>query len=357
MLNLSAVSSFDKTALWAVVFLLGCLGIVIWDQSFQWRLREDYYFGHLVPFLCAYVIYDRWPVIRASLRESDPPPSPVPPPASGLWDKLATAALFPALFFFALGAVMRAINGPNIIATYLNTGGFIAICLGTVWLFTEKNTAGRSLAFTERTAIIRLFVFPILVWFISGPLLLLMDTSVRTFLLLKVTAVVVEILNAIGMSVTNRANIIELPKYLPDGTRDCVGVADACSGVRSLTACIFMGSFLSAIFLNTFVRKLLLLFFSLIFALVLNLIRTTFLTMWAYKHGSKAIDGDLWLNEPKSPEFTFATVHDVAGYAAMGATFALLIALIPLLNTRLRIKINAPPNKKGALPTEKSPEP
>jgi exosortase/archaeosortase family protein len=341
-MSLNFFEKFDKNLLWAGALVLGCLGIVIWDQEIQWRSREDYAFGYLVPVFFGYVLYERWPQIRAVLLGEDAPPVPLPAPPDKRWDKLVFAAIVPSLFLFALGAVMHAVNGTNIMATYFNTFGFIVLFVGTLWLFSEKNAVGRVLGFKERVDFLRLFTFPVLVWLISGPMLYIMYTQVRTFLLVRVTLIVVEVLRAIGMDVTASQGIITLPRILADGRHDIVGVTDACSGVRSLTACIFMGAFLSAIFVKGSVRKVVLLGMSLAFAVLLNLIRTTFLTMWAFKYGSKAIEYDFWGNAEKlpsgelNPAFTLGNVHDVMGYAAMGLTFLFLLASLPIVNLRLR---------------------
>ena len=47
----------------------GFMAFVAWDQSHWWRVKEDYSFGWLVPLFTAYVVYDRWPLITARLRE------------------------------------------------------------------------------------------------------------------------------------------------------------------------------------------------------------------------------------------------------------------------------------------------
>jgi exosortase/archaeosortase family protein len=333
---------FDKSLLWAGALVLGCLGVVIWDQEIQWRTREDYAFGYLVPVFFGYVLFERWPQIRAVLLGEEPAPETIPGPSPKIYDVLVFAGLLLSLFSFAIGAVMRAVNGTNILATYFNTFGFLGIFAGGLWLFSAKNALGRTLGFRERVSFLRLFTFPVLVWLISGPMLYIMDTSVRTFLLVRVTLIVVDLLNSVGMDLHANQGIITLPRILPTGLHDIVGVTDACSGVRSLTACIFMGAFLSAIFVKGAVRKVVLLGMALVFAVVLNLMRTSFLTMWAYKNGSKALEYDLWgnpvtlANGDANPAFTLGTVHDVVGYTAMTLTFLLLLAVLPVVNLRLR---------------------
>ncbi len=328
-------AQLDKSFSWMIALLAGCAGIVIWDQWHKWSLGEDYTFGYLVPFFCLYVLYDRWPQIKAVLLGENPLPEPVPEPAKKIWDVLVTIGLYASLLLFALGALMLVVGGPSVLATWFNSFGFVGLFLGLGWLACERDRTGRALGLGERWAFIGLITFPALVWLISGPFIWLVDSSVRIILLREVTSMVVHGLDMLGMEVTQSGNIILLPNTLPDGRPDSVGVADACSGIRSLTACVFMGAFLSAIFVKGWLRKLILLGIATALALVLNVLRTGFLTIWAFKHGSAALDMDFWGRVADSPEFTLGSVHDVAGYAAMGITFVLLIALLPLVNLRL----------------------
>ena len=101
---------------------------------------------------------------------------------------------------------------------------------------------------------------------------------------------------------------------LPHGQ---VGVADACSGIRSLTACLFAGSFLAAVFLDRFWKKVVLVAAAMGFAFFTNLLRSLFLTGMAYAYGSDAIEGRL---------------HDLTGFAVLGLTCVGLFCLIPLFH-------------------------
>ncbi|MDR1818595.1 MAG: exosortase/archaeosortase family protein [Puniceicoccales bacterium] len=336
---------FAPRARAALVLLPVLLAVVIAEQIYQWELREDYHFGFLVPFLAAYVLYDRWPELRKILSGADGNAAAGSAPAAAgtpVADALANAAVVAGALVFGLGAFMRASTGPSVFATVFNTGGFVLTAAATLWLACATDTLGRPLPVDARRRFLAQLTFPLLVWLVSGPLLYLMDTQIKILLLRGVTALVTDFVNFLGQRVASEVNVISiLTRPLPDGGFDQVGVADACSGVRSLTACVFMGAFLSAVFVRGLVRKTVLVALSLALALVLNFLRTTFLTLWACRHGSQAIDGDLWLNPPRlaggvpNPECG-AAVHDVAGYVAMGATFALLLLLIPLVNLRLR---------------------
>lgn len=337
------IRKFDTTNKLLTLLPVTMVAVVIFDQWSQWSTKEDYTFGYLVPFFAAYVIYERLPLIEAYFA---PKPERAPESAAPklLEATFALGALF-SLLCFGLGGIMR-IGGPNIIGNFLNTFGFCGVAAACLWFISDKDSAGEVRGARARFGFLTLFTFPILVWIVSGPFLYLVDSQVKIILLEKVTHLVVFILNTLDYQVSATGNII----VLPGG--DHVGVADACSGIRSLTACVFMGSFLSAIFVRGPIRKLVMLGLAAGFAIVLNVLRTAFLTLWAYNHGSHSIDLDFSGNGPKSPEFALGTVHDIAGYVAMGVTFAILAALVPVINMRLNIKPpEAPPSPDDA-PTD-----
>ena len=116
---------------------------------------------------------------------------------------------------------------------------------------------------------------------------------------------------------------------LPQGE---VGVEEACSGIRSLTACLFAGSFLAAVFLDRYWKKVLLVVAAMGFAVLTNLIRSIFLTLWAYYHGSQAID-EHWVLPLLGD---IGSVHDVTGMAILGVTCIGLICLLPIFNFKLK---------------------
>jgi exosortase/archaeosortase family protein len=98
-----------------------------------------------------------------------------------------------------------------------------------------------------------------------------------------------------------------------------VGVAEACSGIRSLTGCLFAGSFLAAVFLQSRWKQAALVIAALLFAFAANLLRSIFLTSWAYRHGAGSIEG---------------TIHDISGYAVLGLTVVALLCLLPILDRK-----------------------
>ena len=61
------VAEFTAPLAWALMLSVAFLVFVTWDQSHWWSSKEDYSFGWLVPAFVAFVIYDRWPRIRAAV--------------------------------------------------------------------------------------------------------------------------------------------------------------------------------------------------------------------------------------------------------------------------------------------------
>ncbi len=292
-----------------------CL-FVTWDQSHWWSKKEDYSFGWLVPMFVLYVVYERWAPIKAGLLACAAPGSPR---ASGLhkwvFRALITLMLLFGALFFLLGAFYRAGAGPSYPGTLAITMGTVGLLFGLLLTNTPESPSpvGSSLLADARVQLVALFIFPVMIWFVSAPMVSVIENQLSLFLLHKVVSVVSFVFDLLGMPVEQEGNVL----VLPTGR---VGVAEACSGIRSLTACLFAGSFLAAVFLDRLWKKITLVALSMMFAFCTNLIRSLFLTAYAYNYGPEAIEG---------------TVHDVAGYAVLGLTVVGLLCLLPLFSLRL----------------------
>ncbi|MDQ8205886.1 exosortase/archaeosortase family protein [Coraliomargarita sp. SDUM461003] len=302
----------------------------IWDQLFWWANREDYSFGYLVPLFSAYVLYDRWPVLRSYLFSGHAPGEPAPAPAksgglSSLFEWVAIAAFCASLLLFGIGALLRAATGPQNPASLAIAASLGGLTLSGVFIFTKQRVDGKLMPLKQRLALAALFIFPALIWMISAPLVSVLETKIRVFLLTKVTIIVFHSFDFLGFELEREGNVL----ILPEGQ---VGVEEACSGIRSLTACLFAGSFLAAVFLDRFWKKFLLVCAAMIFAVLTNLIRSIFLTLWAYYNGSQAID-EHWVL-PLIGDI--GSVHDVTGFAILGFTCVGLICLLPIFNFKLQ---------------------
>jgi exosortase len=314
----------------AVAMLLGFALYMIWDQFYWWGAREDYSFGYLVPLFAAYVIYDRWPTIRSYLLNGEAPGVPVAEaPVASRLDQLiewiAYAVFLGGLGLFAVGALLRSVTGPQNPASLAIAAGFAGLMLSVVFIMTKERVDGQPMSLKNRLMLTALFLFPAVIWLISAPMVSVIEKEIRVFLLTKVTIVVFNLFDVLGYELEREGNVL----ILPEGQ---VGVEEACSGIRSLTACLFAGSFLAAVFLNRFWKKVLLVIAAMCFAVMTNLLRSLFLTLWAYHHGSQAID-EHWVL-PLIGDI--GSVHDVTGFAILGVTCVGLILLLPVFNFSLK---------------------
>jgi len=297
-----------------VAGLFACFLVV--DQMHWWQLKPDYAFGWLVPLFVGYIVYERWSKIRSAVCSGGGSP------LTGYWKiavpAMAGTVLAGGLFVFLLGAAYRAGSGisqPGSLALALGFGG---VLLGVIYFNTPAGrleeattaTGWRAVWADARVRSASLFLFPACIWIVSAPLVTAVENALSLFLLNKVVTVVFFAFGLLGYPLVQQGNVLILPLGQ-------VGVADACSGIRSLTACLFAGSFLAAVFLDRFWKKCMLVGLAVVFAFLTNLLRSLFLAGWAYAYGSDAIEG---------------TLHDATGFAVLGLTSLGLFALLPLFN-------------------------
>ncbi len=123
---------------------------------------------------------------------------------------------------------------------------------------------------------------------------------------------VVHALHLLGILAIGSGNVIQLANAT-------VGVEEACSGVRSLVSCIFVGFFLSASLVTRWPARLLLIAIAAPLALAMNFARSLTLTLLA--NSGISISG-LW--------------HDATGYAVLVLTSVLMVGLALLLERGVR---------------------
>jgi exosortase/archaeosortase family protein len=321
-------SSLDGTTRGLGLLLVGMAAFTTWDQWAIWSTKDDYTFGYLVPFFSAYVLWDRWADLRALLiGASDEGGAPT---SRGTL-ALAQFVAFASLALFGFGATARAIFGIGAGPTLAIAFGLAGAALAFAFISVRGPQSGAA-ATTARWRTVGLLVFPAGVWLISGPFLYLVDEQLKGALLTNVTEVVSGILRANDHAIRVSGNTI----IFPNG--DAVGVAEACSGIRSLSACVFAGAFLGAVFLEgkfpgALLRRLALIGLAGFTAILLNIGRNTFLTFHALRHGSPSLERDLAGVEHGQAGFSsLGSVHDLAGNVAMVAALAFLIVFVPLLN-------------------------
>ena len=298
----------------ALSVALAFMVFLVMDQKHWWQLKPDYAFGWLVPVFVVFIVYDRWAKLQGLFHATGP--SPLSRLTQYSLRVVAVFVLTVGLVVFLFGAVYRAGSGATQPGSLALAIGFAGVLLGMVYFNTPDGRVGavatglgafRTDARLRATA---LFLFPALIWVLSAPLMSAVENTISLFLLRKVVAVVFTLFSMLGFPLVQEGNVLVLP-------HGQVGVADACSGIRSLTGCLFAGSFLSAVFMDRLWKKVALVGAALVFAFFTNLLRSLFLTGWAYAYGSDAIEG---------------TLHDATGYAVLGLTCVGLFCLMPLFN-------------------------
>ena len=302
----------------AIAVALAFMIYVTWDQLHWWKSKPDYAFGWLVPLFVVYLMVERWPRFRQIFAASTPVPR-----VSLIRGAIAAGmglVLGGGLAVFLLGAFYRVGAGVSQPGSIAVAFGFCGILLGIVYFNVPNGWVGkgapatgwRALREDARLRTVSLLFFPALIWMLSAPLVTAVENAISLFLLQHVVSVVFAVFNFLGFPMLQEGNVLILP-------RGHVGVVDACSGIRSLTGCLFAGSFLGAVFLDRLWKKILLLAVAMALAFLTNLLRSLFLTGWAYAYGSDAIEGSL---------------HDYTGFAVLALTTAGLFGLLPLFSSQ-----------------------
>ena len=282
-------------------------GVIVAPLSHIWSARQDYSFGFLLPVFCAYVLFDRWPRIKKYFLE------PAEEPREKVIAEFVCGAFFFSMFVcgiltYLMGVAFFAISGNFGAPVFIATFGFSFAFFAMAYFAGGADSFGNRKSLSSRLSFAGLFTFPAFAWLVSAPVFDIIENKISLFLLGKVAAVVYGVMDMLGYVVSLNGNVLSFP----NGN---VGVADACSGIRSLTACLFAGSFLAAVFLDKLWKKVLLVALSMVFAFFNNILRAMFLSFWAYSNGPDSISG---------------FVHDAAGYFVMGMTVLCLLLLIPL---------------------------
>jgi exosortase len=154
-------------------------------------------------------------------------------------------------------------------------------------------------------------------WLLSAPIPPGTYTHITLSLQLMVSQNVLSALHLLGIPASRHGNIIELAST-------SVGVAEACSGVRSLISCIFAGFFFSATLVTKPWARLIIILLAAPLAVLMNFIRSLILTLMA----NRGVD-------------ISGTWHDLTGFAVLGVTAVILGGSALLLDQRKPINENS----------------
>ncbi len=283
-------------------FLLGLLFLVItvllWPS---WRQNPDLSHGLFMPALFLLLIHES----RHSEQRRYLPGHPAK-------TTLGILSLISGLLAIAAAGLFSASVGWNhALVTFSLTAGTTAIFFAGLLVLSDREV--RLVPFNW-TALVAIGL-----WILCAPIPPGTYSRLTLTLQLMVSQHVLSTLQLLGVAASRHGNIIEL-------ANTSVGVAEACSGVRSLISCIFAGFFFSATLVRRPWARAVIIFLAAPIALGMNFIRSVSLTLLA----NRGVDiSGAW--------------HDVTGFAVLGVTALILGALAILLdqgNRPSRVDLN-----------------
>lgn len=273
----------------AVAAVLCCtitLCAVLWPH---WTGNPDLSHGMAAPFVFIYLIHE------ARTRGTRRHPRPGP------WLTVSAAAL-------GLGALVFGVTG-GLYAAGMGWGHPLAagLCGAALAALIASVTLNLSHPSVRLIPLNWQSVCAALVWLPCLPMPPGAYSRLSGALQLIISKGVMLMLNILGVPATRHGNIIELAHCN-------VGVEEACSGVRSLVACMFAALLISALLLRSPVRRVVILLAAAPLAIAMNFVRSLGLTL--------AADSGMDIS---------GAVHDITGYAILIATTLLLFGFAVLL--------------------------
>ncbi len=293
----------------SLLVLIAYVPTFVWMKT-RWFARDSYYsHGILVPFVVAYLIWQKWPEILAILKsveckgqrverglddreqkadngnpESENQILPSSALRSPFSSQLGLPLIAAGLFVHIFSSVMRV--------------GFISGF--SMWVV----LAGLILHFYGMK-IFKVVLFPMvfLLFMIPLPEVIVVNISFR----MKMFAAVISehIINGMGIMAIREGSVIRMPHAF-------VVVDDICSGLRSLISLTALGSIFAYWFKGPMWKRWLLFAMTAPIAVTTNVFRVVFLSFTAEVWGHDAASG---------------FVHDASGFSVFALAFLLLLAV------------------------------
>ena len=265
--------------------LAGCWLLLFDALRGEWQINPQYNFGWAVPLLSVSLLLRRWGLRPAPAR-----------PASRRGAVLIAIGLL--LLMLPLRIILEA--NPEWRLIYWIQGAQmvgLSLCFlyglgGWVW--------------------VRFFAPPVLFLFISIPWPVGLETAVIQGLMRFVAGLTTEGVSWLGIPAVQRGNLIEVGVGV-------VGIDEACSGVNSLQSALMISLFLGEQNRFAWKGRIGLLLGSVVFVLLANIGRTTFLVWTAATHDLRTMES--W--------------HDTIGILVMVVVLAMMFGLAWCLKPKL----------------------
>jgi exosortase len=287
----------------------------------QWSIYEQYSYAWSVPFLCAYLIWQRLqssefkvqaskfelapslpPRLFSATASEEAPPSDVQSSKfevqSSKFEPAPSLAPRPSPFFYLLLALCALVYAPTRLVHEANPVWRLTSLLWTLEVIGLTLLIVR-LAFSARR--LAQVTFPICFFLVAVPWLYPVEVFLVESLTQLNVGATIELLGWFGIPAVQHANVIEI------GT-GMVGIDEACSGIRSFQATLMISLFLGELYRLSIARRGVCVLAGFAFAFIFNVGRTLLLTRIAASKGTGAI----------------AAWHDPAGVTILVACFVSL---------------------------------
>lgn len=262
------------------VFFLTLYFPVLKKMFVDWGIDPNYSHGYLVPFIAVYMLWSR----RQRLAALEVKPSN--------WGLLLVGIGLVQLVLSWVGSEYF-LQGTSIIITLLG-------CV--LYLYGWK--------ISWQTAI------PILYLIFMVPLPAIIWNQIAFPLKLYASSAAARLINALGYTVLREGNILTLPNITLE-------VADACSGLRSLTSLLALSALLAYLAENSGLLKKMIIFLSAVpIAIVCNIFRLTATAVLARHFGTPVAEG---------------FIHEFSGIVVFVLGLAMLAGVYILINRKRKI--------------------
>lgn len=259
--SLAAPGGLSALWQWMPVVVLGIVWIGLLKQlRIEWSVNEQYGYGFVVPLLCLYLLWQRWPRMGANTTN---PLSPTG--AKGL---LVIIAIF-ATFLFPLRLIQEANPDWRLVSWGMATVT-VAISLAMIAYRRGRATA-------TQVAFAIAFIFTAVPW----PSLL--ENAITQSLMGLDVSVSVLFLQWFGVPALQQGNVLDL------GT-GFVGINEACSGIRSLQLSLMVSLFFGELYRFDIPRRCFVVLLAVATALILNIARTLSLAWLSVRLGTSGME-------------------------------------------------------------------
>lgn len=305
----------------ALVFMYAS---VLWKLGFDWWTDDNYSHGLLVPFVIAFIVWQRFDGLREAVGHS----------RGWLgWLLIGVAA------FLLLGGTLASVLFAQRLSLLFMLAGVVVCFFGTL--------------------VLRQLFMPFVLLLLAIPIPLLLFNKIAFPLQILASRIADSRIRILGIAAERNGNVIEIP-YAGTGEIVSLEVVEACSGIRSLMTLVtlalilayftrarrerFHNGLLGLLLDRDIQRTALLMAAAVPVALLTNAARVMVTGVIAYVYGHEGVEG-LW--------------HDVSGSAVFLAALLILLALNFLFKRILSVdpaEVSDAPSFRDTLFSSNAPE-